>query len=191
MQERATTLAVAFLYPRESVRIRGKRFLVPSPTRTAASAVSSATTRTSAAPTASTVAATAAGSSAASTTISAVRTIALRTITACQRRAVAIEVRFGIRFVGEVAAAFDHHCAGCNGSRYEFAFRRSGHRRGFAAAHFCALLFQNCLARKPDAIALNREHLHQHLIAFLQFVAHIGDAMLGDFADVQQAEIGR
>jgi hypothetical protein len=28
------------------------------------------------------------------------------------RRAVAVEIRFGFRFVGEIAAAFNHHCAG-------------------------------------------------------------------------------
>src|SRR6516225_5649777 len=54
-------------------------------------------------------------------------------------------------------------------------------------AHFGALLFENRLARQFDAIAFNGQHLHQDLVAFLQLVAYIVDAMLRDFADVQQA----
>ncbi len=53
--------------------------------------------------------------------------------------------------------------------------------------HLRALLFQNRLARQLDAIAFNRQHLDQHLIAFFQLVANIVDAVLGNFADVQQA----
>src|SRR5208283_1801243 len=59
--------------------------------------------------------------------------------------------------------------------------------RGFSAAHLGALLFQDGLARQLDAVAFDCQHLHQDLVAFFQFVTNIVDAMLGDFADVQQA----
>jgi hypothetical protein len=55
-----------------------------------------------------------------------------------------------------------------------------------ATTHLRPLLFQDGLARKPNAVALNRQHLHQNLITFLEFVADILNAMLGHFADVQQ-----
>src|ERR1700736_2252538 len=42
------------------------------------------------------------------------------------------------------------------------------------------------LAREPDLVALDREHLDQHLVAQLQLIAHVANAMLGNFADVQQ-----
>src|SRR4029077_18718424 len=38
----------------------------------------------------------------------------------------------------------------------------------------------------PDAVALNRQHLDQYLVAFFEFVADIFDAVLSDFADMQQ-----
>ena len=60
-------------------------------------------------------------------------------------------------------------------------------RRKLPATHLRALLFQNRFARKPDAVAFDRQYLHQHLVAFLQFIANILNAVLGDFADVQQA----
>ena len=37
------------------------------------------------------------------------------------------------------------------------------------------------------AVAFDRQHLHEHLLAFLQLVAHILDAMVRDLGDVQQA----
>ena len=50
-----------------------------------------------------------------------------------------------------------------------------------------ALFFQNRLAAQLDLVAFERQNLHQNLIAFLQLVAHVLDAVLGDLADVQQA----
>src|SRR5712675_332096 len=42
------------------------------------------------------------------------------------------------------------------------------------------------LARQPHFVALNREHLHQYLVAQLQLIADIANTMLRDLADVQQ-----
>jgi len=131
--------------------------LVPSAARAAASAIPTSATGTPAASAASTITTSAARTPAASAAISAVRTIALRTIalrTIARRtieagdvsNPVAVEVRFGIRFVGEISATFNHHRAGGYGSGYEFAFR-SGHSWNFASAHFRALLFENRLTR--------------------------------------------
>ena len=126
--------------------------LVPSAARAAASAIPTSATGTPAASAASTITTSAARTPAASAAISAVRTIALRTIARSTIEAgdvsnpVAVEVRFGIRFVGEISATFNHHRAGGYGSGYEFAFR-SGHSWNFASAHFRALLFENRLTR--------------------------------------------
>ena len=54
------------------------------------------------------------------------------------------------------------------------------------SSHLGALFSQDRFARELDAIALNRQHFHQDLIALVQFVANIFDAMFGDLADVQQ-----
>ena len=67
------------------------------------------------------------------------------------------------------------------------AFRAATLGWKLAATHLCPLFFQDCLTGKTDAVAFNREHFHQHLIAFFQLVANIFDAMLGNFADMQQA----
>src|SRR6202022_1191361 len=56
----------------------------------------------------------------------------------------------------------------------------------FAAAHFRALLFEDSFARQSNAIALDGQHFYQHLVAFFQFIANVLDAVLGDFADMQQ-----
>ena len=45
----------------------------------------------------------------------------------------------------------------------------------------------SALREKPDLVAFDGQHLHQDLVALLQFVADVADAVLGDFADVQQA----
>src|SRR5215470_15171366 len=88
-----------------------------------------------------------------------------------------VEVRFAILF--ELCAPLDRH-------------RGRGWRRGFCgslattAAHLCTLLLQHSLTRKPDAVSFYRQHLHEHLVAFFQFIAYILDAMLSHFADVQQ-----
>src|SRR5690348_9897280 len=114
-----------------------------------------------------------------SATISAMRTISGGS--ANVRRAFAIEVRL-IRLIRKIAAAFNHQRAG--GSRLALARCRT--RRRFPSTHLRALLFQNRLAREPDAVAFHRQHFYEHLIAFFQLVAHIGNAMLRHFADVQQ-----
>src|SRR3984893_891237 len=55
-----------------------------------------------------------------------------------------------------------------------------------AAAHFRALLFEDSLARQTNAIALDGQHFYQHLVAFFQFIANVLNAVLRDFADMQQ-----
>src|SRR5229473_7500737 len=52
---------------------------------------------------------------------------------------------------------------------------------------FFAGLADESFAREADLIALDGEHFHEDLVAQLQFIANVADAMLGDFADVQQA----
>src|SRR5262245_15697198 len=80
----------------------------------------------------------------------------------------AIEIWLRLRrTLVKISAAFDGHSA-------------HGILRGIAAAHLGALLFENRLARKPDAVAFYGEHFHQHLVAFLQFIANIGNAVLGN-----------
>src|SRR4029077_20003000 len=61
-----------------------------------------------------------------------------------------------------------------------------------AAGRFFLLLFLARLAdqrltRQPDLVALNRKHLDQHLVAQLQLIADVANAMLRNLADVQQA----
>jgi hypothetical protein len=80
-----------------------------------------------------------------------------------------------VRFLFEVTAAFDGH--GSDGRRFG---------RSLAPTHLGPLLFQNCLAREANAVAFDRQHFHENLIAFFQFVANVFDAVLRDFADVQQ-----
>src|SRR5712664_2927294 len=43
------------------------------------------------------------------------------------------------------------------------------------------------LARKADLVALDGKNLDEDLVAELQLIANVADAMLGDFADVQEA----
>jgi hypothetical protein len=50
--------------------------------------------------------------------------------------------------------------------------------------HFGALLPQDGLARQLDAIAFDRQYLYQNLIALVQFVTNVFDAVFGDLADV-------
>ena len=52
---------------------------------------------------------------------------------------------------------------------------------------FGFLLAQDGFAAQADLVAFDVDHLYQHLIAFLQLVVDVLDAVLGDFADVQQA----
>src|SRR5580698_535344 len=144
---------------------------------------SPATTSTTARPAAATTSTTTPARSTTPPAIAAaVRTISMRTIPSYRRNrlSVPVEVRFVVR---KIPAAFD----GQSGSPNRFAVTLlAALNSRLASAHFRALLLKNRLPRKPDAIALNRKHFHQHLIAFLQFIANILNAMLGDFADVQQ-----
>ena len=78
--------------------------------------------------------------------------------------------------IGSLVATFEGYRAA------SFAFRRR-----LGSAHLGALLFQDGLARQLDAVAFDSQHLHQDLVAFFQFVANVVNAVLGDFADVQQA----
>src|SRR5579885_3867029 len=50
-----------------------------------------------------------------------------------------------------------------------------------------ALLAQNSFTAELDLVALERQHFHQDLVAFLQLIAHIPNAVLRHLADVQQA----
>ena len=116
------------------------------------------------APAASSAVTSASAASSAAAAISAVP--AMWAITAVAR-IVAVEVWLGLRLVGEVATALDHHRA----CRNRLAFCRRGMGLSwFTAAslrHLGALLLENRLARKPDAVAFHRQHFHQYLIAFL------------------------
>jgi len=156
--------------------------------RTATSAATAAAARSpaTASSTASARPATTAAISAAVWTIS-MGTIAVRTLRTtvstrgCSLLSITIEVGF---VVGEISAAFD----GQRGRTGDFAVGpRAPVSSRFAATHLCPLFFENGLARKPNAIALNRKHFHQHLVAFLEFIADVRDAMLSHFADVEQA----
>src|SRR5258708_35999288 len=42
-------------------------------------------------------------------------------------------------------------------------------------------------AREADLVALDGENFHEDLVAELEFVANVADAMFGDFADVEKA----
>src|ERR1019366_634918 len=101
-----------------------------------------------------------------------------------------VEVRLLIRV--ELCTAFDHCCGctlrhcGCRTWRWRIRCRVRFRRRR-RPAHLGALLFQNRLPRQFDPVAFDRQNLHQHLVAFFQFIANILDSVLGDFADVQQS----
>src|SRR5690348_12627318 len=138
--------------------------VVPSAAATTATPPASTTT-TDARPTAAATTI----SAAVSTSIAATRTLAASSL----RRAFAIEVGL-IRIIRKIAPTLNDQRT-C-WYRLTTLDRRSS-RRSLAATHLRALFFQNRFARKPDAIALHRQHFHQHLIAFFQLVAHIGNPM--------------
>ena len=99
---------------------------------------------------------------------------------------IAVEVRFWL--VREVAATFDGERRRTNFTLgFAATFCSTLGSSAVAAAHLGALLLKDCFARKTDTVALDRQHLHQHLVAFFQFVTDVFNAMLRDFADVQQA----
>ncbi len=62
----------------------------------------------------------------------------------------------------------------------------SGRSAFSATFHLGALFAKNCFAREADPVAFNRKHLYQDLVAFLQFVANVFNAMFGNFADVEE-----
>src|SRR5512146_1029411 len=88
----------------------------------------------------------------------------------------AVAVKVGFVAFRELFPAFDGHDAAF-ADRLATTFGR----------HFRALLFQNGLTRETNPVAFHGQDFHEDLIAFLQFVADVLDAVLGDFADVQQA----
>src|SRR5580704_14514048 len=97
--------------------------------------------------------------------------------------AFAIEVRLRAGLVSPLMSALEGNCwFGASASTAVAAFRSR-----FASAHLGALFLQDGLARQLDTVAVNRQHLHQHLVAFFQLIANIIDAMFGNFTDVQQA----
>src|SRR5215472_127091 len=153
--------------------------LAPTPT-TAMTAMTSAMTS---ATTAMASTASASAGASASATVSTISTTVARWLFD------AVEVRF-FAFV-EFCATFNRKCStDGDGIRLDLSRRwwlTSRGRSRSSATHLGSLLFQDSFAGEANAIALDREHLHQHLIAFFQFVADVFDAMFGDFADVQQA----
>src|SRR6185437_10259796 len=147
--------------------------------------MAAASPTTTVASTTTTPAATAAGTASA-----AARTISAAIAGAGRLRSIdAIEVRFIAFF--KVSAAFEGQASGdrrgnCNGFDWSSVFAAFAAIRWSTATHLCALLLQDRFARESNASALDRQHFHQHLIAFFQLVTNIFNAMLGDFADVEQ-----
>src|SRR5215469_2260659 len=121
------------------------------------------------------------------TTTSAARasasTATVSTISAAIARGLfdAVEVRFFAFF--EFCATFNRKCgADCDRIRFDLSRRwylSSRDRSRSSATHLGSLLFQDRFAGEANAIALDRQHLHQHLIAFFQFVADVFDAVFG------------
>src|SRR6516225_5499788 len=110
-----------------------------------------------------TPATTAAGTSSATATIATAVSAAVTTVSAvaCVRRTFAIEVRL-IRFIRKIPTAFNHQRAA-----WDRLALRCGSDSTLASASLCrhlrALLFEDRFARQPDAVAFDRQHLHQHL----------------------------
>src|SRR5438876_3684473 len=71
------------------------------------------------------------------------------------------------------------------------AFSAGGDRVASAASGGFLLFFASFadqgLAREANLVALDGKNLDENLVAELQLVANVADAMLGDFADVQEA----
>src|SRR5579864_7236348 len=100
----------------------------------------------------------------------AIRAIPSRSV----RSSVSVEVWLALFFL-EISATLDGHSSRWRGSRFSTS-----------TAHLGALLLQDRLARQPDPVAFHGKHLYEYLVAFLQLIADIFNAMLGDFTDVQQ-----
>src|SRR5437660_821532 len=71
------------------------------------------------------------------------------------------------------------------------AFAAGGDRVASAAGGSFLLFFAGFadqgLAREANLVALDGENFHEDLVAKLQLIPNVADAMLGDFADVQEA----
>src|ERR1035441_1238476 len=87
--------------------------------------------------------------------------------------AVKVRLIIGVK----IGAAFDHcrrRALRCALRGILRSYRRRRHRpcslvhfrRRSSAAHFCALLFQNRLARELDPVAFNAQDFYQDLVAF-------------------------
>src|ERR1700733_6984549 len=159
---------------------RGPRVTFDLVSRSAV-ATTSATATGSPTPSAAT-SATATRSTTPSAVSAAVRTISGRPFSPAgssdTSNCIPVEVGF---VVGEIPTALDGQRRGPG----NFAVTRlAAIRSGFTATHLCALLFEDGLARKTNAVALNRQHFHQNPIALFEFIPHILDAMLRHFTDV-------
>src|SRR5207245_11681636 len=77
-------------------------------------------------------------------------------------RVVAIEVRIAaFRFLGKLSPALDGHS------------RSTTFRGRFSAAHLGKLLLQDRFARSANPLAFHRKYLHQDLVTFFPFAAHV------------------
>src|SRR5258708_1256356 len=103
----------------------------------------------------------------------------------------AIEVRLIVAF-GKVSTSLDGDAFASIGTGWLMMGSGSGSgsiavRSGYSAclsSHLGTLFSQDRFARQLDAIAFDSQHFHKNLIPFMQLVAHVLDAMFGDFADV-------
>ena len=164
--------------------------MATSAVSTAAEATTAAATWAATSTSSATAAAAAGATTAVSASIWATICASFRAALPCGSsgyRGIAVEVGF---VVGEIGAAFDGERRSV-GRFTAAALSSTVLRWKFAAAHFCALLFEDGFARQTDAVAFDGKHFYQHLIAFLEFIAHVLNAMLRHFTDVQQAVSSR
>src|SRR5437868_15247896 len=68
----------------------------------------------------------------------------------------------------------------------ERVLRRPVYYGALLRLQLLTLLAQHSLAAELDLIAFQRQDLDQYLVAFLQLITHLLDAVLRDLADVQQ-----
>src|SRR3954465_1368674 len=182
-QEKAATKVAAFEVYVSSLVATSATTMSALPAATVATTPAAATRATTA--TTSTAASTATG------TTTAARTISAAIASAGTRRLRSIDtIEVWLIAFFEVSAPLESQSATRNRRGHSHRFRRTSFfptlaiLRRRSATHLCALLFQDGFAREANAIAFNRQHFHQHLIAFFQLVANVFNAMLGDFADV-------
>jgi hypothetical protein len=67
--------------------------------------------------------------------------------------------------------------------------RSSSCRSTACRASVFPLSLEDGLAAQLDCAVFERLHLHQDLVAFLQLVADVADAVFRDFADLQQSAV--